>query len=309
VDSLRQAKLFRFDDKEHSKLLDVQFTKIVGDTADTRINHTEHTLFVPDGPGRARIAIDSDKLIDTGWPGAIVTYLPPGATLYSRPLMPVDATSITIPTHWFDEAIRASAEFAATEFRFFSTGEDRYLTSALQMLSTFAFATEPIKDQMLMEACIVHVVGRVLGHLRTEKDRRADEHPPLSKKKVMLIERYIEENMEKALRLNVLAGLVDLSVFHFSRAFAAATGESPIRYVTRKRIERAKKLLSNTSSPLADVALQCGFSSQSHLTTRFKSATGVTPARFRGFVKGPLYTLAGLAAYNQELLAIVDLLA
>ena len=67
----------------------------------------------------------------------------------------------------------------------------------------------------------------------------------------------------------------------FTRWFSAEFGVSPHRYVMQARIERAKSLLANTTRPLSEVALDCGFSSQSHLSTVFRRFTGRTPGRFR----------------------------
>jgi AraC family transcriptional regulator len=56
---------------------------------------------------------------------------------------------------------------------------------------------------------------------------------------------------------------------------------SPINYITRQRIERAKRLLAETELPISEIALRTGFSSQSHFTTSFRRLAGVTPSSFR----------------------------
>jgi AraC family transcriptional regulator len=62
--------------------------------------------------------------------------------------------------------------------------------------------------------------------------------------------------------------------------FRAATQRPPYRYVLELRLEQAKILLETTRFPLAEVARQCGFSSQSHFTTHFTRYVGLSPARF-----------------------------
>jgi len=57
-------------------------------------------------------------------------------------------------------------------------------------------------------------------------------------------------------------------------------GISPHQYVIQQRVERAKLMLSKTDLAIADIALQVGFSSQSHLTQQFKRATGLTSSLF-----------------------------
>lgn len=63
-------------------------------------------------------------------------------------------------------------------------------------------------------------------------------------------------------------------------AFTSAE-TAPHRYVTDRRIERAKELLSATDLPIAEVTPACGFCDQSHLARWFKRVVGVTPAAYR----------------------------
>lgn len=91
----------------------------------------------------------------------------------------------------------------------------------------------------------------------------------------------IDDRLNETLRLADLATAAGLSPYHFSRAFKASTGRSPYRFVQERRIDRAKTLLLTTDWPIAAIALECGFSSQSHLTYAFRLATRTTPKRWR----------------------------
>jgi hypothetical protein len=79
----------------------------------------------------------------------------------------------------------------------------------------------------------------------------------------------------------ILAEHAGLSESHFHHMFLQAIGMSPIRYVQQQRIERARELLANTNLPIAHLASECGFVSQSYLTTCFRETYGMTPARCR----------------------------
>jgi AraC family transcriptional regulator len=92
---------------------------------------------------------------------------------------------------------------------------------------------------------------------------------------------YINANLSDELRLGELAGITGLSAHHFGQAFRSATGKPPHRYVIEKRIHRARELLREANTPIAEIANAVGFSSQSHLTINFRRLTGITPARFR----------------------------
>jgi AraC family transcriptional regulator len=90
---------------------------------------------------------------------------------------------------------------------------------------------------------------------------------------------FIDANLAAELAIDDLAREAGLSPFHFARAFKRTMGEGPHRFVSRRRIERAKQCLA-AGMPPAAVAAACGFSSQSHFTQRFRDFTGTTPAAF-----------------------------
>ncbi len=92
---------------------------------------------------------------------------------------------------------------------------------------------------------------------------------------------YIEDNLTKDLTLAQIAGVAHMSPHYFSRAFRKSTGIPPHRYVIDRRIEKAKRLLSNNHLPLVEVGLSAGFQNQSHFTTLFHKRTGVTPKVYR----------------------------
>lgn len=92
---------------------------------------------------------------------------------------------------------------------------------------------------------------------------------------------YIEEHLDGNLSLDAMAAQVDVSPLYLARAFKAAIGQSPHQYVLSRRLERAKELLRNTDTPIVEVALASGFSSQSHLSNWFVRVVGVSPALYR----------------------------
>ena len=72
-----------------------------------------------------------------------------------------------------------------------------------------------------------------------------------------------------------------LSRQYFTKAFKATTGFAPHRWLQQHRIDDAKRLLSETALPIADIAIRCGFADQSHLTRVFTTLAGVSPAAWR----------------------------
>lgn len=92
---------------------------------------------------------------------------------------------------------------------------------------------------------------------------------------------FIEANLERDIRLEELAQVSGLSRFYFSRLFKQTMQLTPYQYIIRRRVERAKQLLQRTQLSIADIALECGFSSQSRLSYHFKRIVGVSPKAFR----------------------------
>ena len=92
---------------------------------------------------------------------------------------------------------------------------------------------------------------------------------------------YVEEHLAEHITVTDLANVACLSIFHFTRAFAAAMGVPPHRYVSQRRLESAKAMIATGRASLSEIALHCRFSSQSSLTRAFRRATGVTPAEYR----------------------------
>jgi AraC family transcriptional regulator len=92
---------------------------------------------------------------------------------------------------------------------------------------------------------------------------------------------YIEEHLAENFTVTDLANVACLSIFHFTRAFAGAMGVPPHRYVSRRRLESAKAMITTGRASLYEIALDCQFSSQSSFTRAFRRATGMTPAEYR----------------------------
>lgn len=92
---------------------------------------------------------------------------------------------------------------------------------------------------------------------------------------------YIDAYLDRNIKLADLAKLLDISPFHFSRLFKQSIGMTPHQYLSQQRVERAKQLLKKTDRLIIDIALECGFSSHSHLSKQFRQITGITPKAYR----------------------------
>jgi AraC family transcriptional regulator len=96
---------------------------------------------------------------------------------------------------------------------------------------------------------------------------------------------HIEQHLEDEMTVADLAGLANLSTFHFARMFTATLGVPPFRYVSRRRLEHAMALLAAGTFPLSEIAHRSGFSSQAGFNRAFRRATGMTPGEYRRLLR------------------------
>jgi AraC family transcriptional regulator len=92
---------------------------------------------------------------------------------------------------------------------------------------------------------------------------------------------YIETNLSNRLDTTELANVVNLSPSHFCRAFKRTFGVTVHRYVMRRRVVVAQRLMLTSAEALSSIAVVCGMSDQSHLTRWFGRVVGETPAVWR----------------------------
>jgi AraC family transcriptional regulator len=96
-----------------------------------------------------------------------------------------------------------------------------------------------------------------------------------------LIDEYIDQNGAAVVEMRDLAAIAALPLASFSRLFKQTHGQSPYQYVLQRRIQKAYGLIDRSTLSLAQIAFQCGFSSQSHMTDVFRNKLGVTPGQIR----------------------------
>jgi AraC-like DNA-binding protein len=91
----------------------------------------------------------------------------------------------------------------------------------------------------------------------------------------------IEKNLAQPVSLDWLSSEAGISPFHLSRSFRRITGLSIQGYLRERRLKEACHLLAETRKPLAEIAYDCGFSSQSRMTTVFRQTLDTTPLAYR----------------------------
>jgi transcriptional regulator GlxA family with amidase domain len=92
---------------------------------------------------------------------------------------------------------------------------------------------------------------------------------------------YVRLHLSENIRLEDMAAAAGLSAFHFARMFKRSTGLAPHRYVMTMRLEKAKALLRQCQRSLTEIAAECGFWDQSHMSKVFRRLAGISPVEYR----------------------------
>lgn len=132
----------------------------------------------------------------------------------------------------------------------------------------------------------MHIAARLCAHLSLLlKDARLNAGTAREQNnRTRVVEQaiaFIDETFQRNITLDDVARHVHLSRIYFHNLFAAATGKTPHRYLLERRISYAKQLLITTDSSLSEIAVQCGFSSQSYFHQVFARELGCSPLQYK----------------------------
>jgi len=131
----------------------------------------------------------------------------------------------------------------------------------------------------LVHAMVVRLVRIYTANGRSS--RRGPDRQVLDRGEMRRVRDLIEDRLADNLSLEAIAGEVGVSSRSLSRACLRQWGTTVHQYVLSRRVERAKNLLLSTDLTVTSIALDTGFSSQSHLATAFRRVTGLTPKSYR----------------------------
>jgi len=131
-------------------------------------------------------------------------------------------------------------------------------------------AADPLRAESLCLLASLEVFGVI-----------ADPQNSLSPRQVSAVTDYVEDHIHAPISLADLAGVAGLSRFHFSRAFKAATGQSPSTFVQKRRIDRAAALLRGGDLPIELIARSVGFAGVPQFRRAFGQILNTSPSKYR----------------------------
>lgn len=158
----------------------------------------------------------------------------------------------------------------------------------IQFQSVLLQVLQSLENQTLMRA---ESEGRV--------EEQVGEHRPIRR-----VTDYIAAHLDAVLTREELADLAGMSVSHFSRQFKAETGESPMDYVSKVRLQRASELLLHPDLSVREVAKQVGFHDEFYFSRKFKAEKGMSPTFYIHSERAPLRVASAAFPYTDHLLAL-----
>jgi AraC family transcriptional regulator len=187
--------------------------------------------------------------------------------------------------HLKPEMIRQTAEASEMDTKRIGLvdcfGKQDLQLHQIAMLLLAELESGGMMGQLYVESLTQVLAIHLLRHYSTITQTVTSENRSLTHTQLQQAIDYIHTYLDRDLSLAELASVINISPTYFAGLFKQAMGISPHQYVIQQRVEHAKLMLSKTDLAIADIALQVGFSSQSHLTQQFKRLTGITPKQVR----------------------------
>ena len=136
-------------------------------------------------------------------------------------------------------------------------------------------APAPIVRLQVMSACL-----SILSLLWSVSRREGGE-TPLEDDKLSPILAYLRAHCAESLTVESIAREHHLSKYYLCRLFRQRTGMTVMDYLNEQRFALARRLLTDSSAPIGEIALSCGFGSAAHFSTMFRRREGCSPSFYR----------------------------
>ncbi|MBR0359492.1 MAG: helix-turn-helix transcriptional regulator, partial [Clostridia bacterium] len=133
-------------------------------------------------------------------------------------------------------------------------------------------------DEIMLYSCVLELI-----HMLIKDSSKLQKRDKTKTNNYEVIERaikYIKENITSDLSLETVSRYAKMSPIHFHNCFKTATARTLREYVEEQRIKKAANMLITTDFTLADIAYECGFSSQAYFSYAFKRKMHITPREY-----------------------------
>jgi AraC family transcriptional regulator len=131
--------------------------------------------------------------------------------------------------------------------------------------------------RLYLESLATALAAQLVSYHSTSHTRRAQLNGGFSDRKLKAVLAFIEENLASQLSLGQIACAAGMSISHCTVRFRESVGSPIHQYVIRRRLERAVTLIREGKMSISQIALESGFSHQSHLAMHMRRQLGVSP--------------------------------
>lgn len=136
-------------------------------------------------------------------------------------------------------------------------------------------------DRLFVDGLTTALAAHMIANYTIDRWKPTATAQKLDERRLKRVINYIDAHHAEPVQLERLAAEACLSPFHFARLFREATGLTPHRYVTERRIHAAREALAIDQATLLEIAVEHGFGSQANFTRVFRKSTGLTPGQYR----------------------------
>jgi AraC family transcriptional regulator len=155
-------------------------------------------------------------------------------------------------------------------------------------LALMADAGEPgPASQLYRESVMTALLTRLILLQDRAQGAEADMRSRFTVLQQRRLAEFIEDNIASELNLPILAALTGYGLSRFKTLFKNTFGSAPHAYVLQRRVEHARRLIETGALPLSQIALEAGFSHQSHMASALRRSLGMSPGELRRIYAPP----------------------
>lgn len=227
------------------------------------------------------IQIDSNTFALNLEPGAIII-IPPEASINVNLATSLEVINVYISksliSDVFDDFSLENGNYLKIDN--FLYMYDPFLEQAIELIKDILYVGDRFESLEAQNIARV-LVSRIISKYSFPIVNNTNFDNGLPLQTLQKIFDFIEDNLHRRIPIERLAHMAGIGSAQFSRLFKRATNVTLHQYIIKRRVERARDLLAETQLPIAEIAHECGFADQVHLTRFFGRIVGTSPASFR----------------------------
>ena len=156
-----------------------------------------------------------------------------------------------------------------------AVSNEHFQLTSLRASGTVSVA---LADQLTIKASLLQFFAILAGQQLFSQTEKPDNHRVETIKTAIT---YIRDHYQEKIYIRDLASLIGLNEQYFCRFFKKAIGLSPVEYLNEYRIRQAMSLLRDSTLPVTEVCLDCGYNNMGNFLREFRRYTGTTPLQYR----------------------------